>query len=49
MAALVLKGGTIVDGTGAAAFEADVVVEDGRIAAVGRHDGAAGERHTLLS
>ena len=43
MADLVIKGGTVVDGTGAAPFEADVVVEGNRIAAVGRHDGPAGE------
>src|SRR5216683_5611802 len=33
--ALVLKGGTIVDGTGAARFVADVRIEGERIAAVG--------------
>jgi N-acyl-D-aspartate/D-glutamate deacylase len=40
---LVLKGGTVVDGSGRAPFEADVVVEGDRIVAVGRHDGSAGE------
>ena len=34
---LILRGGTIVDGTGAAPFQADVAVQDGKIAAVG-HD-----------
>ena len=33
--ALVLKGGTVVDGTGASRFVADVRIEDERIAAVG--------------
>ena len=33
---LVLRGGQVIDGSGAAAFEADVAVRDGRIAAVGR-------------
>ncbi|TMH54144.1 MAG: D-aminoacylase, partial [Betaproteobacteria bacterium] len=33
--ALILKGGTVVDGTGASRFAADVCIEDERIAAVG--------------
>jgi imidazolonepropionase-like amidohydrolase len=33
---LLLRGATVVDGTGAAPAVADVVVEDGRIAAIGR-------------
>ena len=40
---LVIRGGTVVDGSGAPAFEADVVVEGDRIVAIGKHDGAAGE------
>ena len=32
---LVIRGGTIVDGTGAAPFTGDVAVDDGRISAVG--------------
>ena len=32
---LLLRGGTVVDGTGAAGFVADVLVADGRVAAVG--------------
>ena len=38
-----IEGGTVVDGSGRPPFEADVVVHDDRIAAVGRHDGPAGE------
>ncbi|HEV7733296.1 MAG TPA: amidohydrolase family protein [Candidatus Binatia bacterium] len=40
---LVLKGGTVVDGSGRPPFEADVVVHDDRIVAVGRHEGPAGD------
>ena len=32
---IVIRGGTIIDGTGRPAFAGDVAVEDGRIAAVG--------------
>ncbi len=34
---VVLRGGTVVDGSGAAAFRADVAVADGVIVAVGEH------------
>ena len=34
----VLKGGTIVDGTGKAGFVADLAVDGGKIAAMGTHD-----------
>lgn len=40
---LVVRGGLVVDGTGAAPFEADVGVRDGRIAAVGRLAGGGTE------
>jgi N-acyl-D-aspartate/D-glutamate deacylase len=40
---LVLEGGTVVDGSGAAPFEADVAILGDRIAAVGRFDGTARE------
>ncbi len=33
--ALVIRGGTVIDGTGAEPFEADVAIDDGRISAVG--------------
>jgi len=38
---LVIKGGTVVDGTGAPARTADVAIDDGRITEVGTVDGAA--------
>jgi N-acyl-D-amino-acid deacylase len=41
---LLFTGGRVVDGTGAPYFYADVAVRDGRIAAVGRLEGAAAKR-----
>jgi N-acyl-D-aspartate/D-glutamate deacylase len=38
---LIIRGGTIVDGSGAEAFAGDVAVKDGLIAAVGRVEGSA--------
>lgn len=35
---LVIRGGTVVDGSGAEAYEADVAVRDGRFAAIGAVD-----------
>jgi len=37
----VIRGGTIVDGTGAPAYTGDVAVQNGRIAAVGKIEGPA--------
>ena len=39
---LLIRNGTVVDGTGAAARQADVAIANGRIAEIGRiRDGAA--------
>ncbi|HMN82605.1 MAG TPA: amidohydrolase family protein [Burkholderiaceae bacterium] len=40
---LIIRGGTVHDGTGAAPFIADVAVKDGRIAAIGEVSGTATE------
>ncbi|MBU3653674.1 MAG: amidohydrolase family protein [Limnohabitans sp.] len=42
---ILIKGGTVIDGTGQAGFTADVAIQDGRITEVGRVDGPA--RQTL--
>jgi N-acyl-D-amino-acid deacylase len=41
MAGLVFRGATVVDGTGAAGYRADVLVHEGRIASIGSGLGAA--------
>ena len=41
---LLIRGGRIVDGSGAPWFAADVAVKDGRVAAVGRLEGARAKR-----
>ena len=38
---LLIKNGTVIDGTGAPARQADVAIEDGRIAKIGRITDAA--------
>ena len=40
---LLVRGGTIVDGTGAAGYRADLAIAGGRIAAIGEDLGAAGD------
>ena len=42
---VVLRGGQVVDGTGAPAHQADVAIRDGRIAAVGDLSGAVAEQN----
>ena len=42
MTSMVIKGGTVIDGTGAKAFTSDVRVVDGRIAEVGPNLDAGG-------
>src|SRR4051812_47430321 len=41
---LLIRGGRVVDGTGAPWYAADVAVRDGRVAAIGRLDGALADR-----
>jgi N-acyl-D-aspartate/D-glutamate deacylase len=38
---IVIRGGTIIDGTGKAAFTGDIAIADGRIAGVGGKQGPA--------
>ena len=38
---LIIRGGSVVDGTGLKAFTADVAIEGGRIARIGRIDADA--------
>ena len=38
---IVIRGGTIIDGTGKAAFSGDVAIADGKITAVGGKQGPA--------
>ncbi|NLG63100.1 MAG: D-aminoacylase [Candidatus Cloacimonetes bacterium] len=47
-AALLLRGAVVYDGTGAAPFEADVLVADGRIREIGRGLSAAGAEEVQL-
>ncbi|MEZ5660039.1 MAG: amidohydrolase family protein [Burkholderiaceae bacterium] len=53
MADWVIRGGTIADGSGGPLFEADIAIEDGRIAAIGRNLAAGHEeidaRHRLVT
>ena len=37
---LIIKGGTVVDGSGLPGYAADVAISDGRIAAIGESNGA---------
>ena len=41
---LVIRGGRIIDGTGAPAYRADLAVRNGRISAIGRLDSARAKR-----
>ncbi len=45
---LVVRGGTVVDGTGRAPFEADVAIQDGKVAAVGPVGSIEGDARETL-
>jgi dihydroorotase-like cyclic amidohydrolase len=49
MTSLVIKGGTVVDGTGSERFAADVLVEDGRILAIGTASSLQGSLTFILT
>ena len=38
---IIIKGGTVVDGTGLPGYRADLAISDGRIAAIGEVNGEA--------
>ena len=46
MSTIVIRGGTVIDGTGAPGVEADVLIRDGRIAEIG--PGLSGDREGRL-
>ena len=43
MADLIIRNGTVIDGTGAEPYEADIAVVDGKITAVGKITGSGKE------
>ncbi len=45
---ILLSGGTVIDGTGGEPFAAGLLVEDGRIARIGRFDPPPDTRQWLL-
>ncbi len=44
MSTILIKGGTIVDGTGAPRFQGDVLIENGRIADIGSETGRSADK-----
>jgi hypothetical protein len=46
---IIIRGGTVVDGTGAGAYRADIAIDEGRISAIGEELGESREASGLIA